>query len=521
MDKARVRNGLIAQCLGPRELWILLLLVGLILFLALYNLETYPSVWFDEGIHLQVPKNLVLSGQYAVRENGELRSFDPSVSTGPPLLLPVALVFRLLGIGLWQARLVTVIYLLLATAAFYGLARHLFGLKVALLALVMVIASPGAEFISLGRQVMGELPALFFFLMGTLLWLRATQRSRRSLLLLVGLAFGLAMITKNIYAVILPVALILLHLLDQWYYRQLDWSYFWLPLIIGGGCLAAWYGYQSVSLGFGTFQGGARVVGASSARSIFVFSSQRMLSSLKFVIGPNFYVGWGVPGLLYGLYLARRRDLIGLHQAFVGVISAIWLTWYVLASIGWPRYAFPAIVIVAISSARLLFDLLGWLQWLLRSRISGEWGKYLSLLTRGIYVILTGALLVVVPIYKETLAMLSGDDRSPQLLAAYLDARVPQHELIESWEWEIDFFTNHRYHHPPMSALDAMVRHEFLDEPYSTDAYDVLASHPEYLIVGKFAKWTGIYPAQFLDEKCTLIVSIGEYDLYRIDGGHG
>jgi hypothetical protein len=47
--------------------------------------------------------------------------------------------------------------------------------------------------------------------------------------------------------------------------------------------------------------------------------------------------------------------------------------------------------------------------------------------------------------------------------------------------------------------------------------YDFQRFDPDYLIVGRFAKWTGLYPTDFLEHKCTLVGSIGEYDLYRVN----
>src|SRR5690348_18477110 len=86
------------------------------LWLALYNLGYSPVPWFDEGEHLRVPKTLVQYGQYAVWSADGFRYFGPTIGVGPTVLLPIALVFKLFGIGLVQARLVMVAYLMVAAA---------------------------------------------------------------------------------------------------------------------------------------------------------------------------------------------------------------------------------------------------------------------------------------------------------------------------------------------------------------------------------------------------------------------
>lgn len=45
--------------------------------------------------------------------------------------------------------------------------------------------------------------------------------------------------------------------------------------------------------------------------------------------------------------------------------------------------------------------------------------------------------------------------------------------------------------------------------------YDFEELNPPYVINGSLAKLTGVYE-EFLQEKCVLITSFGEYDLYKV-----
>ena len=101
--------------------------VGLILlFFFFYNLTDYPKTWFDEGSHLHVPKALVTMGVYADYSSEGLRHFGPTIGVGPTVMLPIAGMFQVTGIGLLQARLVMVAYLAIALVLMGLLARHLF-----------------------------------------------------------------------------------------------------------------------------------------------------------------------------------------------------------------------------------------------------------------------------------------------------------------------------------------------------------------------------------------------------------
>ncbi|PJF45977.1 MAG: glycosyl transferase, partial [Candidatus Thermofonsia Clade 3 bacterium] len=110
----------------------------LILFLFFYNLTDYPKTWFDEGSHLHVPKALVTMGVYADYSSEGLRHYGPTIGVGPTVMLPIAAAFHFFGIGLLQARLVMVLYLAAATLWMFLLARHLLGLRSALVATALL-----------------------------------------------------------------------------------------------------------------------------------------------------------------------------------------------------------------------------------------------------------------------------------------------------------------------------------------------------------------------------------------------
>ncbi|HEX5167297.1 MAG TPA: hypothetical protein VFV93_17955, partial [Thermomicrobiales bacterium] len=89
--------------------------VLLMLLLGFIRLDRYPAPWFDEGIHLQVAKNLVADGTYAARSADGTLDYAPAIGVGPTLLLPVAAAQQLFGTSLEASRTVPVLYLLLAT----------------------------------------------------------------------------------------------------------------------------------------------------------------------------------------------------------------------------------------------------------------------------------------------------------------------------------------------------------------------------------------------------------------------
>lgn len=497
----------------------IVLIAGLlicILALYLYRLETWPAPWFDEGLSFQAARNIAREGQYGLRSTEGLTLFHPAIQTGPTVLLPVALALRLAGAGVFQARLVMVFYALLALAAFYGLVRETCRRKTALLALLLLLFTFDHEFTSfvfMGRQVLAEVPALAFFWLGALLWFRAWKSSRRSALIGPGLLWGLTLLTKIQFVLMLPAALLLFWLFARISGKKWPLSRFLLPLAISGCCLLLWYGYQSLSMGWADFWRQATTLGSAGGMHFLNFSPQRTASAIL-QLSSSPLVLLGAPAMLYVLASSwqQREEVTEYQQAFLATFTAVWLGWYAFLSIGWMRYAFVPTAMSTIFTARLLGDLWEW---------TGQRHRALSRrlpLTPG-QVAVGGVIAMLLlsgaaPLLKQ---IVQSPDSGLQALAQYLNAHVPADAVIESWEWEVDLLTDHAYHHPPYQVTNAITAQIWYGASAPPDVYDPLAFEPTYLLRGPFAKWTGIYSPDLLAQRCTPLASIGDYDLYRVN----
>jgi hypothetical protein len=501
----RSANHTHAAAAGDRRAWergALAAMVMLTLLLAFVNLPYSPRTWFDEGSHLHVPKTLVRDGVYADISSEGYRYFGPTTGVGPTVMLPIAAVFKLAGVGLLQGRLVISAYLLLAVATIYLLARELYGARLALLALALALAARTLHYEGLteyGRQVIGEVPGVAFLLLGALAWVRGLKDVRRALLfsLLAGLGFGMALVTKNQFVLIVPPTLALLALLDWRYYRAGTWWLRLLPLLISCACFGAWTLIQLQFLGPGTFAANLEKNRQAAGGAIFVFDAGATLRAVKYLV--QVYGGLLLPALAYGLWRCRARTPQALAELLALLLPALWLCWYVI-SLGWPRYAFPAVVFGALAVARLLADLYA----LLAARPRGASASWL--------LVAYTAAIIAVPTTLTAQAALS-PDRSAQQIAAYLNTHLPTETLIETWEPELGVLTDHRYHYPPTELLDITVRHKWLGGPPLI--YDGLAQQPPYVVVGPFGGWVNAYSAADLEQHYVPEYTTGPYTLYR------
>jgi hypothetical protein len=185
----------------------------------------------------------------------------------------------------------------------------------------------------------------------------------------------------------------------------------------------------------------------------------------------------------------------------------LWLGWYIVFSVGWERYAFAGLATAVPFAARLLS-----LLW--RRAWPGRAGLSPLLAARAAAVALLVGI-IAAPLVGHTVALFTRVDRTPYQMAAYIEAHVPDQALIETWEPEIVFLTEGYYHFPPSRLLDAVSRAKALgvDPP----PYDPMSADPDYILVGEFGWWTGIYPPEFLDRCCRSLKTVGTYALFEVE----
>jgi 4-amino-4-deoxy-L-arabinose transferase-like glycosyltransferase len=120
--KTTVRSEM-KKCLG-------LLGGAVITLLALtVRLESVPPPWWDEGWTMTAVRNWVERGHYGPLLAGQPA---PRVMEGAfPITMPLAVSFRVLGVGIWQARLVGVAFTIATLLLIYYLAARLYDKTIA------------------------------------------------------------------------------------------------------------------------------------------------------------------------------------------------------------------------------------------------------------------------------------------------------------------------------------------------------------------------------------------------------
>lgn len=487
----------------------LLILASLLLF----RLSVWPTPWFDEGLNLATASTLADQRAYALPNSDGLRIMDPAIQTGPPVIVPVALSFAMFGAGILQARLVMVAFSLAAAVCFLLLARRMsgnYGVATALVFLALGTGDTFTSFLPLGRQVLGEIPSLGLLCAGFLLLTRhMTDPERRPLLVALGIGFcfGLAMVIKSQVALTLPVALLAFGLLNLRYYQTANARVPFVALGCAVVMVAAWYLGQILIVGFDGYEANRAVLREGFQIHIAQFSIQGTEAALRTLWSTGF-VFWGVPSLAYGAVVARRRNQDSAIFSFVLLFVSVWLAWYVVASIGWSRYAAIALLLTPLFTGRLLRDL--------ALSATGQLPRALprSLTAAMLVLVIAGMLLSFSR--TDTLALRSDLTNDHNAIVGHLATVVAPDAIIETWAWELDPFVSQRLHHPSTSVTNAFTLAIWENATLAEDAYDPGATGPVYVLENAFSTWTGIYTA-FIEQRGTLVAEFGEYRLYRID----
>jgi hypothetical protein len=232
------------------------------------------------------------------------------------------------------------------------------------------------------------------------------------------------------------------------------------------------------------------------------------------------YLGWLLPVLIYGFIVAWPRRKEGQQWSILWTLVVFNLIWYVVASISWLRYAFPGLVFASLFVARFFYDLTDGFQVSFATlRDALRQGQQAALVKEaprwGLLAWL--AVMIIVPFGQTVHHLVAPDFNGPAAMAAYMNEHVAPDALVETWEPEMGFLTDHNYHFPPPLLLNNAVAHIWLEGPSPAEKYDfVQANHPEYVLVGAFSRWVSLYPTDVLSNQYELVTSIGAYELYAL-----
>jgi hypothetical protein len=498
--------------------WASLLIIAIIavysVFLMFWRLDVYPAPSFDEGAFLKVAKNYALTGNYADFSLGEERFTGAVVSTGPTVILPVAIVYKIFGPSIALGRVVSGLYTLSLLAMILWLGYAFADIRLGICAVILIVCSPNISLEFYGRSLLGEIPGLFLMFVALWLWIRAKKHNYQDLIV-VGIVFGLSAITKNQYAPIILGGIFIAWMANIFWYKTRGVLYYVIPGGVAGLVYAGWTYYVLFLLGAQTRDVAADIafLRSTTASSLILFNSIINNNNLTALIQD---VPLLIPALIYGLVAALRRDEKEQDWANVTLFLAISAVMFVFST-GWERYELAPQVIGVLVIARLLHTMtngftIKWSE--VRDLLAGRGLSRDLAIMIAVFTLLVALLLR--PTYIQTKDILTSGTSAPYVVQNYLNTSIPLTATIATYESDLGVLTNHAYKFPPNPVVVDLTVKKPAGLAYNATYIDyLLTQKADYIVIGHFAKTFGLYIPDHLTAKYKLIFTAGEYDVYQ------
>lgn len=331
-------------------------------------------LWEDEAFNLTVPRNLLAGLGYSsdgALSGSTITPFDPRISTGPAVLLPVAAVLAT-GIDIViGARLVPLTYWVLLLVGLAIIGRRIGGRWAALIAVAVALAfttGAGVSPIQGPADLLGEIPAA-----ALLVWALVVLPRRAWL---AGLLVGLAIQAKLIALLALPAFAIALWLLSEghgWARVRNALRRSWLPLLLAGVPTLAFEIAALLTFGVSGYvdhlralvafvRSGGQGASTTAVQKISTLADSWSLPPIIAVLGAVLVIGLVIVGVLHARRSDAPTDRSLVAYASAASIGAItFIAWWATAGQLplWVRHPavgvfafFPLLGAVAISTIR-------------------------------------------------------------------------------------------------------------------------------------------------------------------------
>lgn len=163
------------------------------------SITATPKYWWDEGFSLEIARTFLETHQFDVTVAPHTTSGIGIAlnANGIPLTFPLAIFFKLFGVGLLQARIYMILWILATIALLYLFLEDILDRDAALAGTLLVATF--ASFYANGRTATGDIPGFFFLILG--LWVLI----KKDMYVWSGVLLGISAITKpSVYITVLP-----------------------------------------------------------------------------------------------------------------------------------------------------------------------------------------------------------------------------------------------------------------------------------------------------------------------------
>jgi 4-amino-4-deoxy-L-arabinose transferase-like glycosyltransferase len=503
-------------------------LISIISILLIYRLNDWPTVFWDEGWTLSATRNWIEHGHLGNYLDGQ--PVPPRIPLRFPIAVPVAISMKIFGIGIWQGRLPVVIFTILALGLSFYIISKMYDRRtgIATLLLMLCLSPFPIQPIVLGRQLMAEMPMMFYLLGGySMVWLSLT----RSKIWGVGAAifFGIAIHAKLqvppfwLASIGLAIWVSVKH--RQWRSMKI------ITEVAMGSIVVAILVYLIQNMIMPGSFANPELLKLLLNTSVITLNRTIRLKAiyiiLLFALPEVLGFIWAGRPILRDLLTCREANNVDVNpgevnriimRAAIWGLGASWLVWYATMSLYPIRYLFPAYFIGFIFISAYVgvhtngFDLRPIFRQTSALILKREL-KRQNIKAACVIIIFSLALGFAIGTMRVGLAP---SNLQPELAVSYLYDNVPTNARIETFESELLFLAPElNYHFPSDLVSMQLFRRASIDRQYSVN-YDPLIANPDFLVVGPYARTFGLYDEKLIERWFELIADVGGYQIYHI-----
>lgn len=474
-----------------------------------------PPPWFDEGWTLSVARNWVETGKYA-RFLNDVPISATGMAWNFPVTAPIALSFRLFGIGILQGRLPSALFTIVATFLVYLLTKQLYDEKTAVASLLLILL--GFPFpLATGRQAIGEPAMIFYLLAGSCAFLDFLKKRSIFVGFACVLLWSAALVSKQqplpFWTLSMFITILVAGFRRDRFTFLASVAIALSTLIVRQGMLTLQASLEANLMLYGApMRGLLSVTGWVPIWEI----RRRVLSSIVLYAFP-LILGLGYV-FFQALFTWRSEVATGslfyLRLTYWSLVTS-WLAWYAVGAMNWERYLYPVTFLGSIFVAVLLSKLTDDFRFSKIIVRAGEMLRTFRFSMTGMQAIVSILLLSYMGTVavKTSMSMISNNDAEE--LAQYLNQSTPPDAVLETYDSELLFLVQRRFSFPPDQVQVELNKRTFLGQNANIP-YDPMRANPDYLIVGPFSSMWKLYDSVLAQQDAwQLIYELPSYSVYE------
>ncbi|RJQ32464.1 hypothetical protein C4572_00995 [Candidatus Parcubacteria bacterium] len=400
-----------------KDLFLIGILLAITGFFFFNDFLTAPRVAWDEGLNLNLAKNLAEFGKWQVQESpGQFSGQTHFYSTGWTILFPSAVIFKIFGVSFMAGRLMMFAYLTGFLILSFFLGKMWFGRSAAFLGVLLIaVFTPVYTY---GKPLLGEIPSLFWLVLGILLFEKLKQKWQWQHAALTGFCFGAAAASKLTYVILFSPVVAIMALT---YFARKKVSLIWLLFFTLSFFVAIapvlWFSFSFA------------VLNSSFGEVISFYSNNHASSCLSCDVKNNFIKFFTSKSLLYTGVLMMIA-ILGALKIFIknktlhyavwgaGLYGLLTLT-YFFKSPGVVRYLLPIQIIVIFVAPFLIIRLADNLSEVIKNKI------FLKRLGWALI-----ALLVLFNLYSIIISGYATSSSAPVEMEKYVKNYLPKEGMV-------------------------------------------------------------------------------------------